>query len=116
MDEHPLIYFRDGASGRRPALLGTRLDVADVNETIRENDRSVERTAAYKDFLPLVGRAAVAADDHAGLLLTSDRSMPRRSDAIGRFVEALDAFPRRHQGTDAYRNQVQWRSGVRERP
>jgi hypothetical protein len=26
MDEHPLIYFRDGAAGRRPAVLGTRLD------------------------------------------------------------------------------------------
>jgi hypothetical protein len=58
MDEHPLIYFRDGASGRRPALLGTRLDVA-----------------------------------------------------IGRFVEALDAFLRRHQGDDACRNQVQWLGG-----
>jgi uncharacterized protein (DUF433 family) len=47
MDEHPAIYFRDGAGGRRPALLGTRLDVADIVETIRQNDRSVERTAAY---------------------------------------------------------------------
>jgi uncharacterized protein (DUF433 family) len=47
MDEHPLIYFRDGASGRRPALLGTRLDVADVLETVWQNDRSVERAAAY---------------------------------------------------------------------
>ena len=47
MDEHPAIYFRDGAGGRRPALLGTRLDVADVIETIRQNDRSVERAAAY---------------------------------------------------------------------
>jgi uncharacterized protein (DUF433 family) len=47
MDEHPVIYFRDGAGGRRPALLGTRLDVADVIETLRQNDKSVERTAAY---------------------------------------------------------------------
>ena len=50
MDEHPVIYFRDGASGRRPALLGTRLDVADVIETIWQNDRSVERTAAYLEL------------------------------------------------------------------
>jgi uncharacterized protein (DUF433 family) len=50
MDEHPLIYFRDGASGRRPALLGTRLDVADVVETIWQNDRSVERAAAYLEL------------------------------------------------------------------
>ena len=27
MDEHPLVYFREGAAGRRPALAGTRLDV-----------------------------------------------------------------------------------------
>jgi uncharacterized protein (DUF433 family) len=50
MDEHPLIHFRDGAIGRRPALLGTRLDVADVIETIWQNDRSVERTAAYLEL------------------------------------------------------------------
>jgi uncharacterized protein (DUF433 family) len=50
MDEHPLIYFRDGAAGRRPALLGTRLDVADVIETLRQNDNSVERTAAYLEL------------------------------------------------------------------
>jgi uncharacterized protein (DUF433 family) len=54
MDEHPAIYFRDGAAGRRPALLGTRLDVAGVIETIWQNDRSVERAAAYLE-LPVDG-------------------------------------------------------------
>jgi uncharacterized protein (DUF433 family) len=49
MDEHPLIYFREGAAGRRPALLGTRLDVATVVETIRQHDNSVEDTAEYLD-------------------------------------------------------------------
>ena len=46
-DEHPLIYFREGAAGRRPALLGSRLDVADVITTIRQNDNSVEEAAKY---------------------------------------------------------------------
>jgi uncharacterized protein (DUF433 family) len=50
MDEHPLIYFRDGANGRRPTLLGTRLDVADVIETVWQNDRSVEQAAAYLEL------------------------------------------------------------------
>jgi uncharacterized protein (DUF433 family) len=50
MDDHPLVYFRDGATGRRPALLGTRLDVADVIETLQENDKSIERTAAYLEL------------------------------------------------------------------
>lgn len=46
-DEHPLIYFREGAAGRRPALLGSRLDVADVITTIRQNDGSVAQAAEY---------------------------------------------------------------------
>lgn len=49
-DEHPLIYFRDGAAGRRPTLLGTRLDVADVLTTIKQNDNSVEETADYLEI------------------------------------------------------------------
>jgi uncharacterized protein (DUF433 family) len=50
MDEHPLIYFREGELGRRPALLGTRLDVADVIETIRQNGNSVEEAALYLEL------------------------------------------------------------------
>lgn len=46
-DEHPLVYFREGAAGRRPALLGSRLDVADVVTTIRQNGGSVAGAAEY---------------------------------------------------------------------
>jgi len=49
MDEHPLIYFREGAAGRRPALIGTRLDVATVVDTLRQHDSSIEDTAEYLD-------------------------------------------------------------------
>jgi uncharacterized protein (DUF433 family) len=49
-DEHPLIYFRDGAMGRRPALLGTRLDVAQIVTTIRQNGNSVEEAADYLEI------------------------------------------------------------------
>jgi uncharacterized protein (DUF433 family) len=49
-DEHPLIYFRDGEAGRRPALLGTRLDVANVITTIRQNNNSVEEAAEYLEI------------------------------------------------------------------
>ena len=47
MDEHPLIYFRDGAAGRRPTLMGTRLDIWQVIETIRQNNNSVAEAAEY---------------------------------------------------------------------
>jgi len=46
-DGHPLIHFRDGFGGRRPALLGSRLDVWQVIETIRQNENSVENAADY---------------------------------------------------------------------
>lgn len=49
-DEHPLIHFREGAAGRRPALLGSRLDVADIVSTIRQNDNSVEQAAEYLEI------------------------------------------------------------------
>lgn len=36
-DEHPLIHFTDGATGRRAAVLGTGLDVWEVIATVRDN-------------------------------------------------------------------------------
>jgi uncharacterized protein (DUF433 family) len=47
MDEHPQISFRNGALGRRAALRGTRLDVWQVVETLRNHANSVEQAAEY---------------------------------------------------------------------
>lgn len=49
-DEHPLISFRAGAGGRRPALVGSRLDVWQVIDTIRQNGNSVEAAAEYLEL------------------------------------------------------------------
>jgi uncharacterized protein (DUF433 family) len=59
MDEHPGIYFRDGSAGRRPALLGSRLDVAQIVETLRQNDNSIEQVAEYLDLPPAQIEVAV---------------------------------------------------------
>ena len=59
MDGHPGISFRDGGSGRRPALHGTRLDVAQVIETLRQNGASVDETADYLDLSPAQVETAV---------------------------------------------------------
>ena len=58
-DDHPLIGFREGAGGRRAALVGTRLDVAQVIDTLRESDNSVEATAEYLGIPERAVRAAV---------------------------------------------------------
>jgi uncharacterized protein (DUF433 family) len=58
-ERHPLIYFRDAAAGRRPALLGTRLDVWQVIDTVREHDGSVAQAADYLSQPEIKIRAAV---------------------------------------------------------
>lgn len=59
MEEFPQTYFRTGALGRRAALLGTRLDVWQLVETVRNHGNSVEEAAAYLDLPVARVRAAV---------------------------------------------------------
>ena len=58
-EDHPQVYFRSGASGRRAALLGTRLGIADVISTFRQNGKSAEATAEYLDLSPAAVEAAL---------------------------------------------------------
>lgn len=46
-DEHPLIHFVVGATGRRAALLGTQLDVWEVIATVRDNQGDTAEAADY---------------------------------------------------------------------
>lgn len=59
MDEHPEIGFRDGALGRRAILSGTRLDVWQVVETVRNSDNSVQEAADYLALAPARVQAAL---------------------------------------------------------
>lgn len=63
-DEHPLIFFREGPGGERePALIGTRLRVAQVIQTVRASDGSPEQAARYLDIEPRQVQACL--DYHA---------------------------------------------------
>jgi uncharacterized protein (DUF433 family) len=60
MDRHPLIAFRTGGSGmRRPALVGTRLDVWQVIDTVRAEGGDVAAAAEYLGVPERTVRAAV---------------------------------------------------------
>lgn len=59
-DDHPLIVFREGRGGRRPTLLGSRLDVADLISTIRQNENSPQAAADYLEVPLEQVEAAVA--------------------------------------------------------
>lgn len=119
LDEHysPEIARQLRIRGHDVVAVAERADLVGLgdDEILRRmaQERRAIMTNNVKDFMPLATRAAQGADGHYGLMFTSDRSMPRRSDAIGRFVDALSAFLQRHQGEDGYRNQVQWLSASR---
>jgi len=59
-DDHPLIRFADGPSGRRAALSGAPLDVWEVIATVRDNDNDPAQAAAYLQLSPALVEAAVA--------------------------------------------------------
>jgi predicted nuclease of predicted toxin-antitoxin system len=65
-------------------------------------------TNNVSDYVRLFNEAIAAGEEHYGLLLTDDRSMPRTRKAIGLFVRALDEFLRAHPAEDALRNLLHW--------
>ena len=58
-DEHPDVEFREGALGRRAAIIGTRLDVWQVMDTVRNSGNAVEEAAEYLGLPVGKVRAAV---------------------------------------------------------
>lgn len=46
-DEHPLVHFVDGPSGRRARLLGSGLDVWEVVATVRDNADDIDEATSY---------------------------------------------------------------------
>lgn len=93
MDEHPDIYFRTGALGRRAAIVGTRLDVWQVMQTVRDHDNSVEDAADYLGLAVAKVRSAVRyyaanrceVDD----LAERETSVAARAEAAWRDEQAL---------------------------
>lgn len=61
-----------------------------------------------RDFIPLIARWAASGDEHCGLLLTSDSSMPRGKHTIGVYVEALRQLMDANPDTRALANRVRW--------
>ena len=60
VNEHPLIRFAEGPAGRRPALVGSGLDVWEVIAVVRDNDGDEEEAAAYLEISVDLVVAAVA--------------------------------------------------------
>ncbi len=59
-EDHPLIRFADGPSGRRAALVGRGLDVWQAIEVVRDNDNDPEKAAVYLEIPVGLVQAAIA--------------------------------------------------------
>jgi Domain of unknown function (DUF5615) len=60
------------------------------------------------DFAVIVGRWALEGRSQTGLVFTSDKSMLRSSDWIGRYVLALDHLLQSLPGDEAFTDQLWW--------
>lgn len=86
-ERHPLIWFRDGAAGRRPALLGSRLDVAQVVAYLHVNDHDAGEVA---ELLGVSEHLVHAAADYYA-------EFP---DEIGAWLDDEAAYARRAEPAD----------------
>lgn len=59
-EDHPLVRFADGPSGRRAALVGSGLDVWEVIAAVRDNHNDLDEAAAALEIAPGLVQAAVS--------------------------------------------------------
>jgi uncharacterized protein (DUF433 family) len=90
MRAYPGIGFREGASGRRPALLGTRIDVRHVVDTVRAEDGDLQSAAAYFQVPVGLVRAAMEyyADHRAAVDAWIERENRIAAEAESRWQRA----------------------------
>lgn len=93
------------AAGERPDLRALS-DAELLVRAVAERRALVTNNAA--DFVPLIQRVAEVGDHHFGLVLTSDRTFPRSTRAIGRHVRALEHLLRAHPADDGFADTSVW--------
>jgi predicted nuclease of predicted toxin-antitoxin system len=75
---------------------------------LASSEDSALLTNNARDFLPIVSRWATSGQDHCGLLLTSDSSMPRNKYSIGLYVRTLSELVQANPSPRALENHVHW--------
>ncbi len=114
LDEHfaPQIARQLRDRGHDVVALVERSDLIAVSDAElldrMATEARVTLTENAVDFVPLAQQWALEDRKHAGVLLTSPRTMPRRTETIGLFVRSLEVFLRAEGAEEACRNQVHW--------
>lgn len=71
-------------------------------------EQRVLLTNNVSDFMAIARRWMAEGRSHAGLIFTSDTSLPRTRDMIGRYVELLDALLVENATDDAFTDRIHW--------
>ena len=71
-------------------------------------ERRAILTNNVPDYVALFNAALRQGEEHYGLLLVDDRSMPRARNTIGLFVRVLDELLQAHPAEDTLRSQLRW--------
>jgi len=113
LDEHyaPAIAQQLRSTGHTAdSVLGVGLAGADDHALLEfcERESYALLTNNVRDFVPLARQWAADGREHAGLVFTSDASLPRHSGTIGQFVTLLSALMAENPADRTLANQVLW--------
>jgi len=78
-----------------------------IFERMQEERRTIV-TNNVRHFVPLITVAEMRGSSHYGVFFTSDRSLSRRRDNIGSYVEMLAGLFEAHPADDSLRGVVRW--------
>jgi hypothetical protein len=113
LDHHyaPLIATELAARGHDVIAVIERGWEAQADEPLLElcgQEARALLTNNVGDFTVIARRWALEGRRHAGLVFTSDASMPRGRNAIGRYLDALDSLLCANPGEGAFADRVHW--------
>ncbi|MCP9488873.1 MAG: DUF5615 family PIN-like protein [Solirubrobacteraceae bacterium MAG38_C4-C5] len=114
LDEHysPTLAQTLRDRGHDVVALGERADLSAASDhvllEVAEREGRALVTNNVRHLVPLAAQRLGAGESHAGLVLTSDRTLPRSMGALGAFVSALDGLLAAYPADDALRDQTCW--------
>jgi hypothetical protein len=114
LDEHYSPTVAQGLRGRGHDVVAVaeRADLVgaadpDLLEAAGDEARTLVTNNA-RHLVPIATELLGAGGSHAGLVLTSDRSLPRAMGSVGDLIGALEALLVAHPADEALRDQVRW--------
>jgi hypothetical protein len=76
--------------------------------TVMAEDGRAVLTNNVRDYVRILHRWATHQGSHAGVIFTSDRSLPRNAGGVGALVSRLDELLAANPSDDAFVDRIHW--------